>query len=215
MLLNLIFCLFLFGVYFIAFRIEFLFRKKINFFLKFEWVFALSFLMVFLAPLLFIFSLKNSIIAVNFFHNVYELFFQHLFLGFERILSKYQQSSGDIERVKMLRAAMGYTIFYSLSVFREMLFSAVFFYKDLTLEVKDPVIRSYGNKFLLTLLLFFVAYTLFTGDYSSSCGQASICFGGNISYGSLVLEYSFDIFLIFCSFSLYLAVYMRNKTYLA
>ena len=215
MLLNLIFCLFLFGVYFIVFRIEFLFRKKINFFLKFEWVFALSFLMVFLAPLLFIFSLKNSIIAVNFFHNVYELFFQHLFLGFERILSKYQQSSGDIERVKMLRAAMGYTIFYSLFVFREMLFSAVFFYKDLTLEIKDPVIRSYGNKFLLTLLLFFVAYTLFTGDYSSSCGRASICFGGNISYGSLVLEYSFDIFLIFCSFSLYLAVYMRNKTYLA
>ena len=110
---------------------------------------------------------------------------------------------------------MGYTIFYSLFVFREILFSAVFFYKDVALEIKDPVVRSHGEKFLLTLLLFFVAYTLFTGDYSSSCGRASICLGGNISYGSLILEYSFDMFLIFCSFSLYLAVYMRNKTYLA
>lgn len=221
MLLNLSFCLFLFGVCFIVFRIEFSLRKKINFFLKFDTILiSLCLLMTLFAPLLFIFLVKNSIIAVNFFHNVYELFFQHLFLGFERILSKYQQSSGDIERVKMLRAAMGYTVFYSLFVFREMLFSAVFFYKDLVPEIKDPVIRSYGNKspltlLLFTLLLFFVAYTLFTGDYSSSCGRASICFGGNISYGSLVLEYSFDIFLIFCVFSLYLAMYMRNKTYLA
>ena len=114
MLLNLIFCLFLFGMYFIVLRIEFSLRKKIKFFLKFKWVIAFCFLMVFFAPFLFIFSLKNSIIAVNFFQNVYELFFQYLFLGFERILSKYQQSSGDIERVEMLRAAMGYTIFYSL-----------------------------------------------------------------------------------------------------
>ena len=218
MLLNFIFCLFLFGVYFIIFRIEFLLRKKINFFLKFDIILiSLCLLMTFFAPFLFIFLVKNSIIAVNFFHNIYELFFQHLFLGFERILSKYQQSSGNIERVKMLRAAMGYTIFYSLFVFREMLFSAVFFYKDLTLEIKDPVIRSHGKKFFLTLLLFFVAYTLFTGDYSSSCGRASmsICFGGSISYESLVLEYSFDMFLIFVAFSLYLAIYIRNKTYLA
>ena len=215
MLLNLIFCLLLFGVFFIVFRIEFLLRKKINFFLKFEWVFALSFLMVFLAPFLFIFSLKNSIIPVIFFHNVYELFFQHLFLGFERILSKYQQSSGNIWRIKMLKAAMGYTILYSLCFFREILFSAVFFYKDLTLEIKDSIVRSHNNKFILALSIFFVAYTLFTGDYSSSCGRASICFGGNISYGSLVLEYSFDMFLIFIAFSIYLAMYMRNKTYLA
>ena len=98
-----------------------------------------------------------------------------------------------------------------------MLFFAVFFYKDLTLEIKDPVIRSHGKKFFLTLLLFFVAYTLFTGDYSSSCGRASmsICFGRSISYESLVLEYSFDMFLIFVAFSLYLAIYIRNKTYLA
>jgi hypothetical protein len=98
MLLNLIFCLFLFGVYFIVLRIEFSLRKKINFFLKFEWVSALGLLMVFVAPFLFIFSVKNSVIAANFFQNMYELFFQNLFLGFERILSKYQQSSGDIER---------------------------------------------------------------------------------------------------------------------
>ncbi|WP_314308912.1 hypothetical protein [Kingella denitrificans] len=212
MLLNLIFCLFLFGVYFIVLRIEFSLRKKIKFFLKFKWVSALGLLMVFVAPFLFIFSVKNSVIAANFFQNMYELFFQNLFLGFERILSKYQQSSGDIERVELLRAAIGYTIFYSLFVFREMLFSAIFFYKDLTMEIKDPVTGSHGKKFLLTLLLFFVAYTLFTGDYSSSCGRASICFGGNISYGSLVLEYSFDIFLIFCTFSLYLAQYMCNRT---
>lgn len=183
MLLNLIFCLFLFGVYFIVLWIEFYLRKKIKFFLKFKWVSALGLLMVFVAPFLFIFSVKNSVIAANFFQNMYELFFQNLFLGFERILSKYQQSSGDIERVKILRAAIGYTIFYSLFVFREMLFSAIFFYKDLTMEIKDPVTGSHGKKFLLTLLLFFVAYTLFTGDYSSSCGRASICFGGNISYG--------------------------------
>lgn len=115
----------------------------------------------------------------------------------------------------MLKAAMGYTIFYSLFFFREILFSAVFFYKDLTLEIKDSVVRSHNNKFILALSIFFVAYTLFTGDYSSSCGRASICFGGNISYGSLVLEYSFDMFLIFIAFSIYLAMYMRNKTYLA
>lgn len=213
MLINIIFCAFLFGAYFIVFRIEFSLRKKINFFLKFDIILiSLCLLMTLFAPLLFIFLVKNSIIAVNFFHNVYELFFQHLFLGFERILSKYQQSSGDIERVKMLRAAMGYTIFYSLFFFREMLFSAVFFYKDLVPEIKDPVIRSHGKKFFLTLLLFFVAYTLFTGDYSSSCGRASICFGGSISYESLVLEYSFDMFLIFSAFSLYLAQRMRNRT---
>ena len=139
MLLNLIFCLFLFGVYFIVLWIEFSLRKKIKFFLKFKWVSVLGLLMVFVAPFLFIFSVKNSVIAANFFQNMYELFFQNLFLGFERILSKYQQSSGDIERVEMLRAAMGYTIFYSLFVFREILFSAVFFYKDVALEIKDPV----------------------------------------------------------------------------
>ena len=124
MLLNFIFCLFLFGVYFIIFRIEFLLRKKINFFLKFDTILiSLCLLMTLFAPLLFIFLVKNSIIAVNFFQNVYELFFQHLFLGFERILSKYQQSSGDMERVKMLRQLWDTLYFIAYSFFGKCCFS--------------------------------------------------------------------------------------------
>ena len=213
MLLNLIFCLLLFGMYFIVLRIEFSLRKKIKFFLKFKWVSALGLLMVFVAPFLFIFSVKNSVIAANFFQNMYELFFQNLFLGFERILSKYQQSSGDIERVEILRAAMGYTIFYSLFVFREILFSAVFFYKDVALEIKDPVIRSNDKKLILALLICGVAYMLFSGKYASSCGRAVLtCFIGRIDYGEIVGVYSWLMFSIFIIFSSYLAKCIRYRT---
>ena len=82
MLLNLIFCLFLFGMYFIVLWIEFSLRKKIKFFLKFKWVSALGLLMVFVAPFLFIFSVKNSVIAANFFQNMYELCFSEFVFRF-------------------------------------------------------------------------------------------------------------------------------------
>ena len=212
MLLNFIFCLFLLGVYFIFFRIEFFFRKKINFFLKFQLVLPLCLLTIFFSPLLF-YEVKKSILALNFFQSIYEIFFQNLFLGFERILSKYQQSSGDIERVEMLRAAMGYTIFYSLFVFREILFSAAFFYKDVTLEIKDPVIRSNDKKLILALLLCVVAYMLFSGKYASSCGRAVLtCFIGRIDYGEIVGVYSWLMFSIFIIFSSYLAKCIRYRT---
>ena len=101
----------------------------------------------------------------------------------------------------------------SLFVFREILFSAVFFYKDVTLEIKDPVIRSNDKKLILASLLCVVAYMLFSGKYASSCGRAVLtCFIGRIDYGEIVGVYSWLMFSIFIIFSSYLAKCIRYRT---